>query len=87
MRHALLTEQWFPAIGGSIQLFDAIYGQHMPAGLGEAGEALAGAHEQLDTQLVFQLTDLAAHPGLRGVQHVGDLREVEAAAYGLPHRA
>lgn len=32
MRHALLTEQWFPGIGGSIQLFDALYGQHLPAG-------------------------------------------------------
>lgn len=30
MRHALLTEQWFPGIGGSIQLFDAIYGRNMP---------------------------------------------------------
>ena len=54
---------------------------------GEADEALADAHEQHDAQLVLQLTDLAAHPGLRGVQHVGYLREVEAAAYGLPHRA
>jgi phosphatidylinositol alpha-1,6-mannosyltransferase len=32
MRHALLTEQWFPAIGGSIQLFDALYARAMPAG-------------------------------------------------------
>ncbi len=32
MRHALLTEQWFPAIGGSIQLFDAVYGRAMPPG-------------------------------------------------------
>jgi phosphatidyl-myo-inositol dimannoside synthase len=32
MRHALLTEQWFPGIGGSIQLFDALYGRHLPAG-------------------------------------------------------
>jgi phosphatidylinositol alpha-1,6-mannosyltransferase len=40
MRHALLTEQWFPAIGGSIQLFDAIYGQHMPPG--DAVHIIAG---------------------------------------------
>jgi phosphatidylinositol alpha-1,6-mannosyltransferase len=32
MRHALLSEQWFPNIGGSIQLFDAIYGRSMPPG-------------------------------------------------------
>ena len=32
MRHALLTEQWFPGIGGSIQLFDALYGRHLPPG-------------------------------------------------------
>ncbi|MFO0647757.1 MAG: glycosyltransferase family 4 protein [Polyangiales bacterium] len=32
MRHALLTEQWFPGIGGSIQLFDALYARHLPAG-------------------------------------------------------
>ncbi len=40
MRHALLTEQWFPAIGGSIQLFDAIYGEHMPPG--DAVHIIAG---------------------------------------------
>jgi phosphatidylinositol alpha-1,6-mannosyltransferase len=27
MRHVLLSEQWFPAIGGSIHLFDEIYGR------------------------------------------------------------
>ncbi len=32
MRHALLSELWFPKIGGSIQLFDAIYGRSMPPG-------------------------------------------------------
>lgn len=32
MRHALLTEQWFPGIGGSIQLFDALYARHLPPG-------------------------------------------------------
>lgn len=32
MRHVLLTEQWLPRIGGSIQLFDAIYGRHLVAG-------------------------------------------------------
>lgn len=32
MRHALLSEQWFPSIGGSIQLFDAVYGHAMAPG-------------------------------------------------------
>ncbi len=32
MRHALLTEQWFPGIGGSIQLFDALYARNLPPG-------------------------------------------------------
>lgn len=40
MRHALLTEQWFPGIGGSIQLFDALYGQHLPPG--DALHVIAG---------------------------------------------
>jgi phosphatidyl-myo-inositol dimannoside synthase len=32
MRHALLTEQWLPNIGGSIELFDAIYNRYLVAG-------------------------------------------------------
>lgn len=32
MRHVVLTEQWFPGIGGSIQLFDALYGHSLPPG-------------------------------------------------------
>jgi phosphatidylinositol alpha-1,6-mannosyltransferase len=32
MRHALLTEQWFPQIGGSIGLYDAIYNRELPPG-------------------------------------------------------
>ncbi len=32
MRHALLTELWYPVIGGSIQLFDSVYRQHLPPG-------------------------------------------------------
>lgn len=32
MRHALLTEHWFPQIGGSIQLFDGVYGRALPPG-------------------------------------------------------
>lgn len=32
MRHLLLSEQWFPQIGGSINLFDEIYGRRFPPG-------------------------------------------------------
>ncbi len=32
MRHALLTELWLPTIGGSIQLYDELYGRAMPPG-------------------------------------------------------
>ena len=62
-------------------------GQHRFAGRREAGQALAGAHEDLDAQLVLQLADLPAHARLRGVQHLGHHRQVEALADGLAHRA
>jgi hypothetical protein len=55
----------------------------MLARLGEAGEALADAHEELDAELLLQLADLAADAGLGGVQGLGDLGQVEAAALGL----
>jgi phosphatidylinositol alpha-1,6-mannosyltransferase len=32
MRHLLLSEQWFPHIGGSIHLFDEIYARRFPPG-------------------------------------------------------
>src|SRR5687767_9677764 len=32
MRHLLLSEQWFPHIGGSIHLFDEIYVRRFPPG-------------------------------------------------------
>jgi phosphatidylinositol alpha-1,6-mannosyltransferase len=32
MRHLLLTEQWYPNVGGSIHLFDEIYCQRFPPG-------------------------------------------------------
>ncbi len=32
MRHAVLSEQWLPKIGGSIQLFDQLYGRSFPPG-------------------------------------------------------
>ena len=61
--------------------------QHLRAGLGQAGQAFAGAHEEIDAELVFQLADLAAHPRLRGVQGGGDFGQVEAAACRLTNGA
>jgi hypothetical protein len=57
--------------------------QHLLSGLRQPREALAYAHEQFDAQLLLQLADLAAHAGLRGVQRMCDLGQVEAAALGL----
>jgi hypothetical protein len=39
----------------------------------------------VDAELFLELADLPAHAGLRGVEHGGDLGEVEAAARRLPH--
>src|SRR5205814_5887622 len=41
----------------------------------------------LDAQLFLELSDLATDAGLRGVQRLGDLGQVEAAADGLAHGA
>jgi hypothetical protein len=62
-------------------------GQHMPAGLGEPREPLAGAHEELDAEFLLEFADLPAHAGLRGVKGVGDFGQVEAATNGLAYRA
>jgi hypothetical protein len=59
--------------------------QHMGARLGQAGQALAGAHKQFNAELFFQFADLPADPGLRGVQGIGDVGQVEVASHGLAH--
>ena len=56
-------------------------------GGGQPGQALAGAHEDLDAELVLELADLAADARLRGVQRLRDLGQVEAVANGFAHRA
>jgi hypothetical protein len=43
----------------------------------------AGAREELHAERFFQLLELAAHAGLRGVQRFGHEREVEALANGF----
>ncbi len=57
MRHALLTELWYPNIGGSIQLFDAIYRRYFPAG--DRVHVVAGglpADEVLDRTYALPVT-------------------------------
>jgi hypothetical protein len=44
------------------------------AGLGEAEQPLAAAHEQLDPQLVLEILDVLGDARLRGQQHVGNFR-------------
>jgi phosphatidylinositol alpha-1,6-mannosyltransferase len=43
MRHALLTEVWFPEIGGSIHLYDHIYREHFP--LTDSVHVIAGGND------------------------------------------
>ena len=52
----------------------------------QARQAFASAHEDLDTQLIFQLTDLAAYAGLRGVQRLGHFGQIETTARGFANR-
>jgi hypothetical protein len=61
--------------------------QPMAAGFGQAGQALAGAHEELDAEFFLEFADLPAHAGLGGVERVSDFGQVEAAAHGFAHRA
>jgi hypothetical protein len=57
--------------------------QQRRPGRGQPGEALAGAGKDLHPEFLLQLANLPAHARLRGVQHGGDFRQVEAAAHGL----
>lgn len=57
MRHLLLTEQWFPNIGGSIHLFDEIYCKRFPPG--ELVHVVAGAapgHTAIDACFTHPVT-------------------------------
>jgi hypothetical protein len=55
--------------------------EHLLTGLGHPLDALAMARKNLDAQLVFQLDDGLGHAGLRGVQRLGGLGQVEVAAH------
>ena len=56
---------------------------HLLAGVGEAEQPLAAAHEQLDAEFVLQVADVLADARLRGVQRVRHLGQVEVAPHGL----
>ena len=58
-------------------------GHDIAAWLGQAGQAFAGAHKDVYAQLILELADLPADAGLRGVQRLRHLGQVEAAALGL----
>ena len=62
-------------------------GQHLGAWFGQPSQTLTCPDEQLDAQLVFQFANLATDPGLRRVQNLGHLGQVEALTNGFAHRA
>ena len=53
---------------------------HRLAGLGDRGQALAVAHEDLHPELVLEGADLLGNPGLGGMQRLGGFGDVQAAA-------
>ena len=57
------------------------------AGLCQSEQPLAAAHEQLDPQLVLEILDVLADAGLRGIESVGNIGQVELAAYGFANDA
>ncbi|VTU20637.1 hypothetical protein H6CHR_01426 [Variovorax sp. PBL-H6] len=61
--------------------------QHMAAGFGEPGQALAGTHEELDAEFFLEFADLPAHAWLGGVERVGDLGEKKTGAHAAERGA
>jgi len=57
--------------------------EHRLPGRRERHELLAAALEQLDAELLFELANLLAHAGLRGVQARGGGRDVQIPAHDL----
>src|SRR4051812_26489333 len=54
---------------------------HLLAGLGDCDQALAVASEHLDAELVLERADLLRDAGLRGVQRLGRLGNVQPPAH------
>ena len=59
--------------------------EHVLARLGHALEPLAVAREDLHAQLFFQFDDGLGDAGLRGVQRLGSLGQVEVSAHSFLH--
>ena len=59
--------------------------EHLLAGLGDAAQALAVAHEQVDAQFLLELEDGLGDAGLRREQRLRGLGQVQVAAHGLLH--
>ncbi|MBL8601360.1 MAG: glycosyltransferase family 4 protein [Myxococcales bacterium] len=83
MRHAVLSEQWYPAIGGSIGLFDALYGQHFPPS--ESVHFVVGGgdrHGALDRRYPRPVTrfDDTRYPWMKPESAAAYARMVAAAA-------
>lgn len=55
----------------------------LPPGLSQAQQALAAPDEQLYAKLVLEILDVLRHTGLRCVESVGDVGEIEIALYRL----
>mgnify|MGYP006920580086 CR=1 FL=1 len=61
--------------------------QHFLARLGQAGQPLAIALENIDAQFFFEFTNLPADTRLRCKQHIGDLGQTETLTDGFAHGA
>ena len=80
---AILRVEFLPHLA---EVFRVV--QHAPgdvenglAGLGDGDDTLAVAHEDVGAQLLLQLLDLFADVGLRGVQRVGGIGNLQAASH------
>ena len=75
-------------LGGLLEVLGIVQhalgdGKHGFARLGDGHDALAVAHEDLDTQFLLQLPDLLADAGLRGVQRAGGTRDIQSLTHDL----
>ena len=61
--------------------------QQFLAGLGEPQQSLALAHENIDAEFHFQIAYVFRHAGLRGVERVGGLGQVEIPSNRFPDDA
>jgi hypothetical protein len=61
-------------------------GQQGRAGRRQPRQALAGAHKDIDAQLLLELANLPAHAGLRGVEHGRHFGQIEATPCRFPDR-